>query len=182
MAQGEKQAPELVRLAETLEEDLERLETLSKSALKTRLDTEKNITRAAKELGEALEVPERLAQGLVALGTLLKRMQVRQQGALAPLAERANEIQERQVKLDEHVQAFAELGRATAEAAAALHAERPAAVVLETLKTELAKIAENARRLFEAARSDDFPDVAREADALAKRVTHLRRRLETTSN
>ncbi|HEX6274875.1 MAG TPA: hypothetical protein VFZ53_17655, partial [Polyangiaceae bacterium] len=180
MAQREKDAPELVRLAETLEEELERLETLSKGALKTRLDTEKNITRAATELGAALEVPERLAQGLVALGALLQRLQARQQAALAPLAARANEIQARQVKLDEHVQAFAELGRATSDAAAALHAERPPAEVLETLKAGLAKIAEDAKLLFDAARSDDFPDVAREADALAKRVTHLRRRLETT--
>jgi chromosome segregation ATPase len=182
MAQGEKDAPELVHVAQTLEEELARLETLSKGAQKTRLDTEKNIARAAKELGEALELPERLARGLVALGTALKRMQERQQAALEPLAARANEIQARQIKLDEHVQAFAELGRATAEAAAALHAERPAAVMLDELKTGLAKIADEAKRLFDAARSDDFPDVAREADALAKRVTHLRRRLETTSN
>jgi hypothetical protein len=182
MANGEKDASGLVRVAQALEDELGRLEALSKGVQKTRLDGEKNITRALKELGQALELPERLAAGLGALGAELQRMQARQQAALEPLAARANEIQARRLKLDEHVRAFAELGRKTAEASAALETERPAAVVLDGLKAGLADIAEGARRLFDAARADDFPDVAREADALAKRVSHLRRRLDTTSN
>jgi len=182
MAKGEKDATELVRTAQALEDELDTLEALSKGVQKTRLDSEKNIARAAKELGAALELPERLAAGLVALGAELQRMQARQQAALEPLAARANEIRERGLRLDEHVRAFAELGRATAEATAAIQSDRPPASVLDELKAGLAKIADDAKVLFDAARSDDFPDVAREADALAKRVTHLRRRLETTSN
>jgi chromosome segregation ATPase len=182
MAKGEKDATELVRAAQTLEDELGTLEALSKAVQKTRLDSEKNIARAAKELGAALELPERLAAGLLALGAELQHMQARQQAALEPLAARANEIRERGIRLDVHVRAFAELGRATAEATETLQADRPAAAMLDELKAGLAKIADDAKVLFEAARADDFPDVAREADALAKRVTHLRRRLETTSN
>jgi hypothetical protein len=182
MTKGDREPPELVRIALELEEGLARLEILSKATQKTRLDSEKNIARALKELGEALELPERLARGLVALGAELGRMQGRQQAALAPLAARASEIQTRRLKLDEHVQAFAELGRATAEATTAAQAERPSPEAIATLVAGLAAIADGAKRLFDAARSDDFPDLAREADALAKRVTHLRRRLDVTSN
>src|SRR6187402_99257 len=107
MAKGEKDAAELVRAAQALEDELGTLEALSKAVQKTRLDSEKNIARAAKELGAALELPERLAAGLLALGAELQRIQARQQAALEPLAARANEIRERGIRLDVHVRAFA---------------------------------------------------------------------------
>jgi hypothetical protein len=50
--------------------------------------------------------------------------------------------------------------------------------MLEEADARLTKISEGARALFDAAHADDFPEVAREADALKQRVAALRRRLE----
>jgi hypothetical protein len=76
------------------------------------------------------------------------------------------------------MEAFAVLGKAAGEATALLQSDngdRLAAV--ESAKKELTKIAEGAESLFEAARSNDFPEVAREADALKQRISALRKRL-----
>jgi predicted O-linked N-acetylglucosamine transferase (SPINDLY family) len=179
MAKGEKEVPELVRTAETLERELSRLEALSRSVRKIRLDSEKSIARAAKELSEALLVPDRIAAGLQALAAAMERMSARQQGALEPLATSATELQERMRKLGAHMQAFADLGNAAREATELLRSE-PAEKALpsDTVQAQLTKIVEGARALFETARADDFPDVAREADALRQRVSSLRGRLD----
>jgi len=41
----------------------------------------------------------------------------------------------------------------------------------------LQDLADGARALFEAARDDDFPEIAREADVLKQRMASLRNRL-----
>jgi hypothetical protein len=177
MAKIEKQAPELVRAAQALEDELAKLEALSRSVRKIHLDSEKSITRAAKELNEALALPDRLAEGLRALAAAMHQMQERQQAALAPLAASATDLQRRMQKLGEHMQTFAALGASAGEATALLQSKRETSSTFEDVEAALAKIAEGARALFEAARADDFPDVARQADALRQRVSALRGRL-----
>jgi hypothetical protein len=180
MAQSDKAVPELVRAAQALEDDIVRLESVQKSLRKIRLNSEKSITRAAKELNEAVVLPERLASGLQALAAAMANMQVRQQAALEPLAAFASDIQGRMQRLGEHMQAFALLGQAAGEVTALLQAnEGDRTAIVAEVDAQLTKISEGARAVFDAARADDFPDVAREADALKQRVTALRRRLET---
>ena len=178
MAKNDKKVPELVRAAEELESELERLEALTEIAQRTRLDSEKNIARATKELGQALEMPNHLAERLGNLATAMQRVQARQKAALDPLAARTDEILERKRRLEEHIRAYAELGKATEEAIELLKTEQERSVLVEDLKAKLVKIADGARALFEAARDDDFPEVARESDALSKRAAALRKRLE----
>ena len=179
MAQSDKAVPELVRAAQALEDDIVRLESVQKSLRKIRLNSEKSITRAAKELNDAIVLPERLASGLQALAAAMANMQVRQQAALEPLAAFASDIQGRMQRLGEHMQAFALLGQAAGEVTALLQAnEGDRSAIVAEVDAQLTKISEGARAVFDAARADDFPDVAREADALKQRVSALRRRLE----
>jgi chromosome segregation ATPase len=179
MGKGEKLVPELVRAAQALEDELAKLEGLSRSIRKIRLDSDKSIARAAKELNEALAVPERLADGLRGMAEAMVNMQARQQAALEPLAVSAAAVQQRLTLLGDHMKAYAELGRAAGEVTAKLQAaEGDTAPSLVEVKAELTKIADGARSLFESTRSDDFPDVAREADALRQRILAVRRRLE----
>ena len=57
--------------------------------------------------------------------------------------------------------------------------DRPVCFIwLAEVEAQLTRISEGARSVLEAARNDDFPDVAREADALKQRVSSLRRRLD----
>jgi hypothetical protein len=182
MASRDKDLPELVRASQALEEDLERFEESSKAVRKLRLDSEKHLARAQKELADALALPERLAHHLRAVASALEGMQARQQVSLDSLASVAADIQRRKSRLEEHLQAFAALGKSATDASALLESERERPAVLEGLMAGLTKIAEDAKALFERARSDEFPEVAREADALHQRMAALRRRLESSQN
>jgi DNA repair exonuclease SbcCD ATPase subunit len=182
MASKAKDASELVLAAEMLENELAALETLSSTVQRIRLDSEKNIERAALELEKALELPERLARGLTALGAAMQRMQARQNAALEPLAGRALEIRDRKRRLDEHMERFAKLGETAGDASKLLQSGSKDPLVVGDVRAKLGTLGDDAKKLFEAARDDDFPDVAREADALAKRVTALLRRLDSVTN
>jgi chromosome segregation ATPase len=179
MVKTSHEASELVSAAEALESELLKLEALSKSVRKLRLSSEKTITRAAKELSEALALRDGLGDGLQGLAAAMARMQARQAAALEPLAAFASELQQRMLKLRAHMDSFGALGTAAGEVTSLLQAEdKERSVVLEQADAQLTKIADGARALFDAAHADDFPEVAREADALKQRVSALRRRLE----
>jgi len=182
MAKGAKEISALGRAAEALEAELERLETMSRSVRKIRLNSEKNIAKAASELSEALSLPERLGAGLAALAKAMGELQTRQTAALEPLAAFASEIQQRMALLQSHMQSFAELGKLAQEVTEMLQGgEDERAVLVEGAEAKLGKIAEGAKTLFEAAHADDFPEVAREADTLKQRVQALRKRLEAVN-
>jgi chromosome segregation ATPase len=177
MAKQEPKVAELVRAAGELEGELVKLETLASAARKNRLDSQKSIVRAAKELSEVLALPERLASGLQALGAAMQHMEARQRAALEPLAAYAVEIQTRTQKLDEHMRAFAALGEAAGTATALLQSARDRAELIENAKAKLSGIADDARALHDAAHADNFPELARQADALRQRVAALQRKL-----
>lgn len=181
MSSSDKTIPELVRAADALESELVKLETLSRTIRKIRLDSEKNITRAAKQLSEVTELPDQLTARLGTLAAAMQSMQARQQAALEPLAAFANELQLRMRKLGEHMQAFAALGQAAGEVTALLQSDEEKPTVVAHVKAELGKLAESAKTLFEAARADDFPDVARQAEALKQRVSSLRLKLDPSN-
>ena len=77
------------------------------------------------------------------------------------------------------MEAFAGLGRAAGEVSAALATAGDASdeVARAAAEARMQDIADAARALFEAARDDDFPEIAREADVLKQRMASLRRRL-----
>lgn len=179
---------ELVQAADALEHDMRRLEELSASVRKIRLHNEKSITRAARELQDALQQQEKLAQGLIQLGQAMARMQQRQEAAIEPLAARALEIQERAKRLDEQMHRFAELGARAGEASRLLQSlsaqtqmemgtSPDPGPVLADVDERLDAIISEAKALVETAQADDLSDVAREADALKQRVQSTRARL-----
>ena len=177
-----KEPSTLVSAARALEAELLNLESITRAARKIPLTSEKNITRAAKELEEALTLPERMAAGLQALGSAMASMQARQQAALEPLAALAAQIQARHRRLSEHREAYAALGRAATEITARIQtANGEPAAVSSDVEAQLARIVADAKALFEAARSDDFPELAREAEAVKQRASSLRRRLDSKS-
>lgn len=181
MAKGVKEESALVRAAQVLEDEVQKLEARSRSVRKIPLDSQKNITKAAEELKEALSLPERLGSGLSALAAAMEKMQSRQQAALEPLSAYAQRIQERAQQLGTYMHAFAELGKAAGETTALLKTEGDRKAIVEQAQAELGKLAERARSLGEDARANDFPEVAREADALRQRVVALRKRLDDDS-
>ena len=89
MVRKQDDVPEIIAAAEAIERDLQRLEDLSRSVRKMRLNSEKSIARAGRALQEALQQQEQLAGGLRVLGEAMVHMQERQQAAIQGLATRA---------------------------------------------------------------------------------------------
>jgi len=177
-----KEPSALVSAARALEAELSNLESIARAARKIPLTSEKNITRAAKDLEQALTLPDRMAAGLQALASAMAAMQARQQAALEPLAAFATQIQARHRRLSEHREAYAALGRAAAEITARIQsADGEPGAVSSDVEAQLSRIVADAKALFEAARSDDFPELAREAEAVKQRASSLRRRLDSKS-
>ena len=177
MTRTAKATAEIVSAAAALEDELVRLETTSRSVRRIRLDSDRTLARAAAELNETLALPERMAQRLQALGEAMARLQERQQEALAPLTTFAVQLQERMKAYEGHMQRFAVLGQAAGELNAALGGGPGDMPDLPSIDARLQEIVEAARTLFEGARDDGFPEIAREADVLKQRMTALRKRL-----
>ncbi|HEX2676915.1 MAG TPA: hypothetical protein VHM19_09755 [Polyangiales bacterium] len=183
--------PELVEVASAIEEDLQHLEELSVSVTKLRLNTEKNIGRAARTLQEALQQQEQLAARLQLLGGAMLRMQQRQQQAINDLGARANEIQAQFTRLGEHMARFGELGKQAAEVTQMLQAlpppygageaspERTAALPSDLLAVEqrLTTLSDDAKTLESSAEEADLSEVSKEAMSLRQRVDAARQRL-----
>jgi chromosome segregation ATPase len=181
MGKEKKPPSELVLAAEALEEELARTETLSRSVRRIRLDGEKALDRATEELAQLSALPERLGERLKALSTAITHLQERQQQALEPLATFAAHLQQRRDSFVTHMQAFAELGTAAGQLNAALTNGAMNGASLAEAERRLQEIADRARTLFEAARDDDFPEIARETDVLKQRMGALRKRLASKS-
>jgi hypothetical protein len=186
MAKSADQVSELVRCAEVVERELRRLEELSRSARKQELSSEKNIARAARGLQQALEQQARLAQDLRGLGQAMLGMQARQEAAMAPLEARANEIQSRMARHSEHMQRFAALGMKAKDTVAALleissssddgQGSHEASLLIDA-DARVRGLVDESKAIAEAARADEFPDIAREAHSLEQRVQAMRERL-----
>jgi hypothetical protein len=182
MAKVAKPQSEIVRVAEALEDELALLETISSSARKIRLTSDKNIKRAAAELSETLTLPDRLAQRLTDVSAAMMRMEERQRAALEPLAAFAAELRGRMQLFARHMETFAVLGSSASELNAALTAGSKDRADLARAEAKLHEISEQARALFEAARADDFPEIAREADVLKQRMAALGKRLASSGS
>jgi hypothetical protein len=177
MAKPPKPRSDLIVAAEQLEDEIARMEVMSRAVRRIRLDSEENIARAAEQLNEALGLPERMAPRLQALSAAMAHMQQRQTEALEPLAMFATAIQTRRRRLEAHMQTFAALGKTAGDMNSELAAGAKDDVAVARAKTQLQELADQARALSEAARADDFPTIAREADVLKQRMADLRKRL-----
>jgi hypothetical protein len=186
MAKSEDHALDIVRCAEAVDRELRRLEELSKNARNTKLSSEKNIVRAARGLQQALEQQERLAQELRALGQAMLGMQARQEAAMVPLQARATEVQSRMARHSEHMQRFGALGLKAKDAVGVLvelsssegDGKGPEGALLAINADEQVQgLIDETRAMAEAAKADEFPELAREAHALEQRVRAMRERL-----
>lgn len=168
---------------------MSRLESLSRATRRAKLNTEKNIARAARDLQEAMAQQERLARQLQRFGEAMLQMQSRQESAVATLAEQALEVQRRLASLTEHMDRFRALGAKASEVAQALrdlpaesssHSNGAApreALSATDIDARFRQLRDEASALLESARAEDFPDLASETDALQQRLRALGPRL-----
>jgi SMC interacting uncharacterized protein involved in chromosome segregation len=187
MGKGAAPVSAFLRSAETVEKEMSRLETLSRAARRSQLNTEKSIARAARDLQQAMAQQERLARELRAFGEGMLQMQSRQQSAMSVLAEQALELQKRVASLTEHMQRYQALGMKANEVATALRAltseatsepngathDRAHVLTPVEIETRFRELLDETKALVDSARAEDFPEVASESDALKQRLLAL---------
>ncbi len=166
-----------------------RFESLSRATRRVKLNTEKNLARAARDLQEAMAQRERLTTQLRKFGEAMLQMQSRQESAVTTLAEQALQLQERVASLSKHMDDFRALGAQASELVRALrdlgaesthHANGAAAREALTppeIDVRFRQLLDDAKALLTSARAQDFPDVASETDALQQRLHALRPQL-----
>ncbi len=172
-----KETSELIIAAQLIEQDQRRLEDLAYGLEKTKLQSEKNIGRAQRELQEALAQQEQLANSLRTLGAAMAKMQERQLAAVSALSSRAQEIQARRTQLSELMLRYAALGAKAAELLQAVSTTLEAndkATAVATAQEQITPIIEEATALAKTARDEDFVDVAHEADVLKQKFQAIK--------
>jgi len=164
----------LVLAAQELEDELRRCEEAAADAARLRLNTDKNIARAARALKTAAEHREAMGAKVNALLTAIKDAGGRADAAAARMEARAAEIQARM----EQLQGFR--GRAGEIAAAARDLTEFAkqAKTPQEILDRLGPVDEHIARIQQEAREADFDDVAHELAGLREMLATMRRKLE----
>ena len=189
MSQAKREPVGLATVAEGLEADLVRFEELAEALVHERLDSEKNLRRAAQVLFALHEVEVRLAEHLAALLKAVGLARERQESRAGAVRERAELIQQRSEALSGLMQRWEALGREAAEVtdlaqgatapgdASNGEERRDVGSAFERVDERLGTLAESAHALVEAARQVDFDDLARQAEGLRAQVLAARNKL-----
>jgi len=176
----------IAQAAEVLDAELDRYETLVAGMRRERLNSEKNLRRAAQVLGELQESEARLATHLQVLVEAITAARERQHTHADIVRARADEIARRSTRLVDLLQRFQQIGARAAEvnelvrALAPRAAEGSKADVVEGLAEVLAgvgSLVDEAHALAQVAEQEDFPDVARQAESLRLQLSAVRNRL-----
>ena len=173
-ARPEDRSP-LVLAAQALEDELAQCEKAAEEASRLRLNSEKNIGRAAQALTAAAEARDRIGGKVGALLAEINNARGRMEALVGRMGTRAGEIQARVAKLETHRVSTAEIGGALRELTEFAKQTRDAPGILERLAPVEARVS----KAFEDARADDFDDVARDIAAMRDILAAMRRKLQS---
>ncbi|WP_438004494.1 hypothetical protein WME89_37770 [Sorangium sp. So ce321] len=181
---------ELAEAARALERELLRFEELAESARRLSLDTRKGIERAAKSTTEAAEAQQRVSVALGSLIAAIAAARDRHEATATALAARGEEIKRRAEQLGELFQRFAALGeegrginQLVQETAArqrdATSPEQIGEVVtaMDEVEGRMARLADDARELAQAATAAGIVDLAEQADGMRQQVAAMRNKV-----
>lgn len=178
----------LAKAAAALEAELLEYEKFVAEVQRMSLNTEKAMHRAKDLLEHCAAGEQRMAERLQAFAVAMQAVQVRQQGCISEAVEAAQRIQERiqnRSALLERFSALGERARALNEPVAALEAKEGEANAQDLLHTlgEVAAATESvvaeADTLSADASTDDWQDIAREANTLKQQLQSARNKILT---
>lgn len=179
MSKG-KDVPPLVVAAAALHEGLSGLAELADGAKQEALDSERSMSRATKALSSAVEQQGLIEQRLRSVVEEIERARIRQHESTEALVGVAHAVEQRAKSRDALLARFATLGESAGRAnalAVELAARRaetaPEAEVLQrlsALQIEMATVVAEAEALADAARSEQWPEIARQADSARQQI------------
>lgn len=178
------------RLLETvmaLEEELGRMGAVAREAQRLPLNSEQNLERTQEKMAELGTVDEKLQPLVSGLMAAVSEMVQEQQAQAAVITARAEELQRRREVFQQLMAGYAAVGRATqqlngfVQAYAAARKEDGAAPAeapsLEIIQASFAQLIESVKEVFQAARQNEFEDIARQADLLKQQLLSARNKL-----
>ena len=174
MAKTSAPLPALVAAAQDLEDELRRCEEAAAEAAKIRLNSEKNLSRAAQRLKTAAEHRDGLGARVNALLAAIQAARARAEEAAARMEARAGEIRARMDRLN----AFRERSGDIAAAVRDLTAFAKQATSPKEILERLGPVEERVARAQQEAREDDFEDVVHDVAGMKEMLAALRRKLE----
>ena len=166
-------APSLVGAAQALEDELRQCEDAVAEASKLRLNTEKNIGRAARALQKASDHREQTAAKVNALLAAIQAAYARAESAGSRMEARAAEIQARL----EQYQAFQARAGEIALAVRDLTEFAKQAQHPREILERLGPVEEQVGKAQQEARAVEFEDVAHDIAGLREMLASMRRKL-----
>lgn len=166
---------ELVLAAEAVDLELERFESLVGESMRSGLDSQKGLERAAETLKAVVAADQRIAERVNALVTAVHHARSRREEKAQEVARRASEIEARGKVFAHLMDTYRGIGVSAGEVTQRLAAvagappsEREAA--LARAREEVLELAGRARALVEEAHGENFADVGRSADQLRQQL------------
>ena len=175
MARASEPPSPLVLAAQELEDEIRRCEKAVDEASRLRLNSEKNLGRAAHALQEASEDRERMAGKVNALLVAINAAHARMGEVAVRMEARAVEIQARMARLETLQAGTAEISVSVREATEAAKGVKDARQILALLDP----IEERVGKAFEEARADGFEDVARDIAGMRDMLASMRKKLQS---
>jgi hypothetical protein len=187
MTTSPKTQSPLVAAAEALEDGLGALEQLATRLERSSISSEKTLRRSGTMLAEAGRLHEQLATGLAGLGAAIIAMQQRQEELLARVLVETQRVESRNAEYQDLMRQFAAIVERTRDVngpVGEVVAQKEAGASPEGLLDALgnvdqlaAGVARDAESLATSARAGDWPEVARDAQALRQTVESARNKL-----
>lgn len=166
--------PGLVRAAQALEEELRHCEDAVAEAARIRLNSEKNIGRAARALQKADEHRNATGARVTSLQSAILEAHGRAEAATSRMAARAAELQARLERLQGLRTRSDDIAAAVHEVGEFAKGAKDRREILE----RLGPVEDRVAAAQQDARREDFDDVAHEMAGLREMIAQLRRKLE----
>jgi DNA repair exonuclease SbcCD ATPase subunit len=170
--------------AEALDEALERYAELAADLEREPATSEKSLRRSARILQSLGETERVLGQQLGRLVEAIDARRRRQEATVADVQRLAEELRERSELFGQLLQRCDVLAKRAAEANAVLQGGAAAdadadasVIVFEQTAAGLEALAGEARAIGDAARSGNFPDVARQTDGLEAQLLSAHKKI-----
>jgi DNA repair exonuclease SbcCD ATPase subunit len=185
VSQCKSDIPALAAVAEDLDAELCRYETLATGIQRERLNSEKDLRQAVRALRDLEDSEAQLGQHLQTLVAAIGAARERQEKQSLAVRERAEQIRRRTAGLTELLTRWGALGEAAGEVnrlvqqvAATIQKagaeEQLDAAAFREVDDRLGRLAEDSQDLAQAAQAEAFVDLGRQAESLRQQLLSAR--------
>jgi hypothetical protein len=169
------QKSDLVEAAEAVEAELDRFEGIVAESMRSTLDSQKSLERAAETLKAVVAADQRITEKVNALVAAVHGARQRREERAQAVAKRAHEIEARSHVFAKLMDTYRGIGTSAGEVtqrlvavAGAPTSEREAA--LAGARDAVTELTARAKALVDEATADGFGDIARSAEQLRQQL------------